>query len=103
MNTLHPLNRKTAVCVFAVLLASFPAHSQEVQHLPTLADCPPGYTLGVQDTANPMPVAKPQPDPNAYANAYPSDQDIAAAAQEQAAAPRQFITGCIPPQSQYRQ
>jgi len=94
-----PLNWKAmaALCATAFLLSASSAHSQEAQsnRLPTIADCPPGYVLAVQDTAQPL-IAARQPDPNAgYAQ---NNQDQIAALQQQAAAPRQFVTGCVLPQ-----
>ena len=69
------------------------ARAQEAR-LPTIADCPPGYVLGVQDLAEPLLPARPT-DPDGYPL---SNQDANAEAQAEAAAPRRFVTGCVPPQ-----
>lgn len=78
-----------AICAIAFLLVASPAHSQEAPatRLPTIADCPPGYTLGVTDTSEPQPVTTAN-DAATSGNASP----------DATAAPRQFVTGCIPPQ-----
>jgi hypothetical protein len=94
------------VALYAVVfvLVTTVAHAQQAQpqHMPTLADCPVGYVLTVQDTALPQPLAKL---PSAQAN--PDDTSLAdpnalaaAEAAQQAMAPRQFVTGCVPPQYQ---
>lgn len=77
----------------AVLLTGS-ARSQEQAHQLTIADCPAGYVLGIQDTADPQPFSRiPDPAPSTYEQA---NQQAAALAQQQAAAPRQFVTGCVP-------
>jgi hypothetical protein len=82
----------------AACLAADVAHAEEAPRPLTLADCPPGYVLGVEDTAEPQ---LPMRDPDAIAS-NPTDQNAAAA--QQAAAPRQFVTGCVlPRQQQLRQ
>ncbi len=93
-----PLKRKSmiAFCVIAFSPMASAAQAQEaVRHL-TIADCPAGYVLGVEDIAEPQPLTR---DPNAVAGNPPGQNAVTAAAQ-QVAAPRQFVTGCIPPQSQ---
>ena len=52
-----------AICAMTFALVTSPAYSQEVQstRLPTIADCPPGYVLGVQDTNTPMPLNRADP------------------------------------------
>ena len=73
MNWAKQLAKMAGLCVMAGLLMGDSARSQELPHLPTIADCPPGYRLAVQDTADPMLPAR-QPDPNAgYAQ---SNQEI---------------------------
>jgi hypothetical protein len=97
MSAVHRSKGMAAICAITFALLASPAHSQEAQptHMPTIADCPRGYVLAVQDTAEPfMPASI--PDPNAgYAQ---NNQAAVAQAQMQAAAPRQFITGCVPRQ-----
>jgi hypothetical protein len=85
-----------AICTIAFLLAASPAYSQEAPatRLPTIADCPPGYTLGVQDTAEPQPVT------TTPATGYENVNETAAPGIDVSAAPRRFITGCIPPQQE---
>jgi hypothetical protein len=98
MSAVYPSKVMAAICAITFALVTSPAQSQEAQstRLPTIADCPPGYILAVQDTAQPL-IAARQPDPNAgYAQ---NNQDQIAALQQQAAAPRQFVTGCVLPQS----
>lgn len=81
----------------AVLLTSYPAYAQEAQRPLTIADCPPGYVLGVQDTSEPQPVTKLPVNPYAGTNAPTASSD---AAKEAAEAPKMFMTGCIPPTPQ---
>lgn len=85
-----------AIGVLVLLLAASPASSREApatqKRLPTIADCPPGYTLGVRDLADPQPLARPSV--NDFEEQPPDDR------MDANAAPRQFITGCIPPQPQ---
>lgn len=78
----------------AVLLTSYPAYAQEAQRPLTVADCPPGYVLGVQDTGEAQPVTKPAPNPYAANNVPTASSDAAAEAE---AAPKMFMTGCILP------
>lgn len=77
--------------------------------MPTIADCPVGYILGVQDTDSLMPLAQDYPaqaDPNAYvgdgqaAALKVQQQQEAAHSAAQAQAPRAFVTGCVPAQPQ---
>jgi hypothetical protein len=98
-----------ATCAIVSLLSVFSAHAQEAPptRLPTIADCPHGYILGVQDTDNPAPLAR---DNSAQANtnditvdgqmaAFKArQQQDAAYASSQAQAPRAFVTGCVLPQ-----
>jgi hypothetical protein len=92
------MNRKgkIALCIAALLLSSCPAQAQETQRPLTIADCPPGYVLGVQDTAEPQPLTKATPS-QADATTYTVDGAMAAykAQQETDIAPRAFVTGCI--------
>ena len=118
-----------ALSVFA--LPVLPAQAQEIRPTTsssvqsyveplrplTIADCPAGYGLGVQDTAQPQPLTKPPltaPDaagsstggealadtsnPRVAAATDDTAQNEAAqkAAAERDAAPRAFVTGCIP-------
>ena len=114
-----------ALSVFALPVLS--AHAQEVGQLTgqftprfveplrpmTIADCPAGYGLGVQDTVQPQPLTKPPltaaPDAagqsaGGEALADTSNPSVTAAAAEAAkkeaaerdAAPRSFVTGCVP-------
>lgn len=90
-----------AICATAFLLSGVPAYSQEADHLPTIADCPRGYILAVQDSEYPQPVATQPPNPNDYTVA--NQEKIAAeTAARQAAAPRAFVTGCVLPQQQQK-
>jgi hypothetical protein len=90
------LRGKIALCVLSLLLAPDVAHAQETQRTLTIADCPPGYVLGVQDTAEPQPLTKATPS-QADATTYTVDGAMAAykAQQETDIAPRAFVTGCI--------
>ena len=99
MSAAHSVKGLVAICATVFLFSASPAHSQEVQHLPTIADCPRGYVLGVQDTEDPQPVATLPLNPNDYTIAN-QDKNAAEAAARQASAPRQFITGCFLPQQQ---
>jgi hypothetical protein len=98
-----------ATCTIVSLLSASLAHAQtsQQQRLPTIADCPPGYVLGVQDTDNLAPLARDnasQANPNAYtaedqmAAFRARQQQDAAYASSQAQAPRAFVTGCVLPQ-----
>jgi hypothetical protein len=71
-----------------------PAHAQESNRTLTIADCPPEYILVVQDTTEPLLPIK-QTDPDGYPL---NNQDANAEERQEAAAPRRFVTGCIPPQ-----
>ncbi len=80
--------------VVGLLMLAFPAHAQEAANRPlTIADCPHGYRLGVQETTDPQPVAR-MPDPNNYVG--PGGNLTNDPQADPNAAPRQFITGCIP-------
>jgi hypothetical protein len=98
-----------ATCAIVSLFSLSSAHAQEAQpaRLPTIADCPPGYVLGVQDTDNLMPLARDnaaQVNPNditvdGQMAAFKSrQQQDAAYTNSQAQAPRAFVTGCVPMQ-----
>ncbi len=94
--------RRGGIVALASLFFAVPTQAQEPSHQPTLADCPSGYVLAVQDTALPQPLTKPPPAPmnTDDANSIAAQDAMAAAeAAQQAEAPRQFITGCMPPQS----
>jgi hypothetical protein len=97
MSAAHHSKSMAAICAVTFALVTSPAYSQEAQppRLPTIADCPPGYVLAVQDTADPMLPAR-QPDPNA--RYVQNNQEAIAAIQQQTEAPRQFVTGCVQPQ-----
>ena len=110
------INRKglVAICASAFLLSVSFVHAQEAQptRLPTIADCPPGYVLSVQDTDNLMPLAKDnsaQANPNDYtvdgqmAAFKAHQQQDAPYASDQAQAPRAFVTGCVLPQPAQQQ
>jgi hypothetical protein len=99
--------RRGGIVVLVMFFLALPANAQELTHMPTLADCPAGYVLAVQDMALPQPLTKPPPTavPAAInaddANSIAAQNAMAAAdAAQQAEAPRQFITGCVPPQAQ---
>jgi len=95
-----------AVCLMFVA----PLRAQEAQpaRLPTIADCPRGYVLAVQDLDTPMPLNRADPSQASgysVSGAMASDQaqqagqgQNAAYAAEQAEAPRAFVTGCVLPQ-----
>jgi hypothetical protein len=114
MSAIHPsVKSMVATCAIVFLLAAPSAHAQEAQptRLPTIADCPPGYVLGVEDTDNLAPLARDnaaQANPNGYtvdgqmAAFKAQQQQEAAYASSQAQAPRAFVTGCVLPQ-QYQQ
>jgi len=102
-------NGMVAICTSAFLLSVSFVHAQETQptRLPTIADCPPGYVLGVQDTDSLAPLARDnaaQTNPNdatvdSQMTAFKArQQQDAAYASGQAQAPRAFVTGCVPPQ-----
>jgi hypothetical protein len=94
--------RKALVAICAILLPSS-AMAQEVQpgHILTIADCPPGYVLGVQSMAEAQPWAEPPTQPT-YPPPSVDEQNRQAAAltSMEAAAPRRFATGCVPKQIQ---
>jgi hypothetical protein len=89
--------------MLAIFLFALPTQAQDISHVPTIADCPAGYVLAVQDTSLPQPLTKPPSQTAIYANDADSiaAQNAAAAAaaeaNQQAEAPRQFMTGCVPP------
>ena len=94
--------RRGGIVALAMLLIASPVNAQELTHMPTLADCPAGYVLAVQDMAVPQPLTKPPPAVPAInaddANSIAAQNATAAAeAAQQAEAPRQFMTGCVPP------
>jgi len=92
-----------AIYALALLLSSLAAHAQEMNHMPTIADCPAGYVLGVQQTDQLMPMASAPPTYAPSSGSTPSYLEQQAEDQKRAAAqPRQFITGCVPVQ-QYQQ
>ncbi|MGB9152966.1 MAG: hypothetical protein WCD70_07750 [Alphaproteobacteria bacterium] len=103
-----------AICASAFLLSVSSVHAQEAQpaRLPTIADCPPGYVLAVQDTDNPMPLASDDTAQSAQntdtvdgqmAAFKARQQQQAAYAADQAQAPRAFVTGCVLPQPTQQQ
>ncbi|MGB9152206.1 MAG: hypothetical protein WCD70_03860 [Alphaproteobacteria bacterium] len=103
-----------AICASALLLSVSPVHAQGAQpvHMPTIADCPPGYVLAVQDTDAPMPLASDdtaQSDQNTdtvdgqMAAFKTRQQQQSAYAADQAQAPRAFVTGCVLPQPAQQQ
>ena len=96
MSAAHTVKGVVAISAIAFLLVPSHAHSQEFQRMPTLADCPAGWTLGVQDTAEPQQMTSSQPPLDNYSVADPAKLAAEKAAQ-QVEAPRQFITRCIPP------
>jgi hypothetical protein len=91
MSLLRRLARITMLCSTVFMLMEVSARSQETPHLPTIADCPAGYTLGVQDIDAAQPLVK-SSDPYAYTVEGAAQYDKTAAS-----APKAFITGCIPP------
>jgi hypothetical protein len=95
MNAASKSKGMVAICAIVFLLVASSARSQEAARPLTIADCPAGYVLAVQDMAEPQPLVKP-PDPTASGSDQ-TEQDAIADAQQQAAAPRRFVTGCIPP------
>jgi hypothetical protein len=108
MSTAGHVNNLSAqrggIVVLVMFFLALPAKAQDLTHMPTLADCPAGYVLAVQDMALPQPLTKPPPTavPAAInaddANSIAAQNTMAAAeATQQAEAPRQFMTGCIPP------
>jgi hypothetical protein len=92
--------RRGGIVRLAMLLIALPANAQDLTHMPTLADCPAGYVLAVQDTALPQPLTKPPPavmNPDDAESIVAQNAMAAADAAQQGEAPRQFITGCVPP------
>ena len=99
MSAVHRSKVLALLGATAFLLASFSAHAQETARILTLADCPAGYVLGVQDTdeAQPITTAASTTDPdNRFIQNGSALSDKASS--DANAAPRRFITGCIPPQ-----
>ncbi|MGB9152968.1 MAG: hypothetical protein WCD70_07760 [Alphaproteobacteria bacterium] len=103
-----------AICASAFLLSVSSVYAQDAQptQMPTIADCPPGYVLAVQDTDNPMPLASndvAQSDQSTdtvdgqMAAFKARQQQQAAYAAAQAQAPRAFVTGCVLPQPAQQQ
>jgi len=96
----------TTLCSAAVMIFATSVYAQDYSNrpMPTIADCPRGYRLGVQDTDAPQPFLNPQPDPATTTVELQrkwSEEQVA----QNAAAPRQFITGCVaqqPVQQQQR-
>ena len=91
-----------ASCALAILLTASLTHAQEAQRqqrLPTIADCPAGTILAVQDTDQPQPWASLPHDPSEYTVAN-QDKFAAEDAVRRDTAPHQFITGCVRPQQQ---
>ncbi|MDR3423953.1 MAG: hypothetical protein P4M13_02585 [Alphaproteobacteria bacterium] len=85
-----------AFCAATLWLTASSAYSQEAQadKMLTLADCPAGWTLGVQDTAEPQPVTM---EPKAIpANGTSASDDTG---MDASTAPRRFITVCVAPKS----
>ncbi len=115
MNALRPnLKGLVAICASAFLIATSLAQAQaqeaQPQRMLTIADCPSGYVLAVQDTDSLLPLARDssaQANPNAYATvdgqmaAFKAQQQQEATyTTAQAQAPRAFVTGCVPRQPQ---
>ncbi|MFY9286905.1 MAG: hypothetical protein WAO98_00215 [Alphaproteobacteria bacterium] len=86
MNTLDLFKGVGIIYAIAYFLSSLAAHAEEPQRLVTIADCPSGYVLGVQETDQPQLMAK-------TPSANPSD--ASAEAKETTEAPRRFVTGCV--------
>jgi hypothetical protein len=87
-----------AVSLFALIGGVKPVYADP--HQVTIADCPPGYVLGVQDTAEPLLAAQLPNDPSASPvgdTALAADASASQVSGANARAPRMFITGCIPP------
>jgi hypothetical protein len=78
----------------ALVMGAPSAYAQDNRHILTIADCPKGYSLGVADTDQPQPIGR-------AADYLPprTGEETVAAAREAAAAPKAFVTGCIPPQT----
>ena len=100
MRTLNiTLKGTVAICAIAFVLTASFAQAQEAQRLPTIADCPAGTVLAVQDTDQPQPWASIPHDPSEYTVAN-QDKFAAEDAARRDTAPHQFVTGCVPPQQQ---
>jgi hypothetical protein len=108
------LKGSAAICASAFLLLVSLVQAQESQptRLPTIADCPLGYVLAVQDTDNLMPLTtdnSAQTNPNnttvdgQMAAFKARQQQEAVYASDQAQAPHAFVTGCVLPQSPQQQ
>lgn len=89
MSALELFKSVGIIYAVAYLLSALAAHAEEPPHLATIADCPAGYVLGVQETDQPQLMAK-------TPSANPSDPS--AEAKETSEAPKRFVTGCIPKQ-----
>ena len=97
-----------ALCASTFLVITVHAYAQEAQptRLPTIADCPSGYVLVVQDSDSLLPLARsdaPASNPNITVDgqmaAFKAQQQQEAAYQSsQSQAPRAFVTGCVLPQ-----
>ncbi|MFY9288169.1 MAG: hypothetical protein WAO98_06670 [Alphaproteobacteria bacterium] len=71
----------------AYLLSALAAHAEDHPRLMTIADCPAGYVLGIQETSEPHLMAKKD---------VPAHTSQADDFKESDEAPRRFVTGCIP-------
>jgi len=82
-----------------LFVGRFPARSQEAAHPLTLADCPAGYVLGIQDTAEPQSITTAPANTSANPTGQNGAENSGNTGLSADAAPRRFITGCIPPQA----
>jgi hypothetical protein len=91
---------KGIVIMYAIAFAlnALDARAQETPHA-TLADCPPGYVLGIEETSEPQLMAKSQVTAPSYVP--PSQRQSPDTPNNEASeAPRQFVTGCVKPQAE---
>lgn len=87
-------------CTAAILVLAYPAHADDATRPLTIADCPPGYVLGIQDTTEAMPLTHAAPT-QADANSYTVAGAMATYQNDPTAtSPRQFVTGCVRPAPQ---
>jgi hypothetical protein len=90
MSTARQLKGLAAISGIALILLSLmtsPSQAQDAQPHLTIADCPAGSVLGIQDTAEAQPVTK-SPATNTTQTTDPNA--------DATAAPRSFVTGCVP-------
>ncbi|MFY9287904.1 MAG: hypothetical protein WAO98_05325 [Alphaproteobacteria bacterium] len=92
MSALELFKSVGIIYAIAYLLSALAAHAEEPPHLATIADCPAGYVLGVQETAEAQLMVKTNPSE--------TQPDSSSQVKEADEAPRRFVTGCVLKQPQ---